>query len=93
MLGVGKAVGQKLSDLFPGPIGVGQDDDAPLFMGAANLFQRMGFSIEPVGRNHIDIDLTGPDAGDVRPAFDDQDFLNHEPLLPGVRQCTGQRSR
>ena len=51
----------------------------------------MGLQIEAVCRNHIDVDMAGPDAGDIRPAFDDEDFLNHERLLPDVRQYTGLR--
>lgn len=91
MLGLREAVGQEFADLLPCPVGVGQDDNAPLFIGTAYLFQRMGLQIEAVCRNHIDVDMAGPDAGDIRPAFDDEDFLNHERLLPDVQQCTALR--
>ena len=91
MLGLREAVGQEFADLLPCPVGVGQDDDAPLLIGTAYLFQRMGLQIETVCRNHIDVDMAGPDAGDIRPAFDDEDFLNHERLLPDVQQYTALR--
>lgn len=91
MFGIRETVGQELADLFAGPVGVGQDDDAPLFIGTADLFQRVRLQIETICRNHIDVDVAGTDAGDIGPAFDDEDFLNHERLLPGVRQCTGLR--
>ena len=78
--GTREHLGQARTDALADRIGVGEDDDAALFIGGTDIFDRRIAQAKSIGDDAVRIDRT-PHRRNVHLALDDDDFFDHNRLL------------
>ena len=80
MAGTREHLGQARTDALADRIGVGEDDDAALFIGSTDIFDCCIAQAKSIGDDAVRIDRT-PHRRHVHLALDDDDFFDHNRLL------------